>query len=395
VSGKLRIAQVTTSSMALRLLLLDQIHALQALGHEVIAICGPGPWVQELRENGVTVQTVPMRREASPVADVRSLAELYGCFRRYRFDVVHTHTPKAGVLGPIAARMAGVPVVVHTIHGLMFHDRMSRAKQMLYWCPEKVTAACAHRLFSQSREDVDRAIAARLCPAGKITWIGNGVDLRRFSPEALDGAGARLRREMGFKEDDFVVGCVGRLVKDKGWSEIFDAAESLSPRYPKLKFLIIGVDEAGHREAVSLCRLNALAQRGVIVFAGTRRDMPRCYAAMNALVHPSHREGVPRVCLEASAMARPVIAADIRGCREAVIANQTGVLVPVRDARALADAIESLMADTDRRRAMGIAGRKHVTANFDDRMMLQRVIEVYEQIERELLRATAAAGASG
>jgi len=128
----LRIAQVATSSMSVRLLLLDQIKALQADGHDVVAVCAPGPWVESVRSSGVTVLTVPMEREIAPLRDLRSMAALTHCFREHRFDVVHTHTPKAGLIGPIAARLAGVPRIVHTVHGLLFHDRMTRLRQSIF-----------------------------------------------------------------------------------------------------------------------------------------------------------------------------------------------------------------------------------------------------------------------
>ncbi|MGA7513365.1 MAG: glycosyltransferase, partial [Candidatus Sulfotelmatobacter sp.] len=121
----LRVAQVATTDVSIRLLLLDQIKALKADGHEVVAVCAPGPGVENIRGAGVTVQTVPMVREIAPLDDISSVVALARCFRQHKFDVVHTHTPKAGLIGPIAARLARVPQVVHTVHGLLFHDRMT------------------------------------------------------------------------------------------------------------------------------------------------------------------------------------------------------------------------------------------------------------------------------
>ena len=168
----LRIAQVATSSVSIRLLLLDQIKALEADGHDVVAVCAPGPWVESVRSAGVTVHTVPMEREITPLHDLRSTAALARCFRQHKFDVVHTHTPKAGLIGPIAARLARVPRVVHTIHGLLFHDRMTRLRQTIFWVPEKITATFCDRLLSQSREDVERAVYSRLCSRKKIAYLG-------------------------------------------------------------------------------------------------------------------------------------------------------------------------------------------------------------------------------
>src|SRR5437868_10834025 len=129
----LKIAQVATSDVSIQLLLLDHIQALAAAGHQVTAVCAPGPWIEELRTKGIAVETVAMNREAAPLADLKALRSLTKLFRKQRFDVVHTHTPKAGVLGPLAARLAGVPVVVHTIHGLLFHDQMPSPAQCFFW----------------------------------------------------------------------------------------------------------------------------------------------------------------------------------------------------------------------------------------------------------------------
>src|SRR5437016_5763856 len=131
--ARLKIAQVAAADMSIRFLLLDQIKALQATGHEVVAICGDGEWVAALKAEGVTVETIDFPREPTPVRDFRTLLALRRLFRKDRFDVVHTHTPKAGLLGPIAAQLARVPVAVHTIHGLLFHDRMSLAHRMFFW----------------------------------------------------------------------------------------------------------------------------------------------------------------------------------------------------------------------------------------------------------------------
>src|SRR5438270_3532754 len=138
--ARLKIAQVAAADLSIRFLLLDQIKALQAMGHEVVAICGDGEWVAAIREEGVNVETIDFAREPAPVRDLSTLLALRRLFRKHRFDVVHTHTPKAGLLGPIAAQLAGVPVAAHTIHGLLFHDRMSVARRMLYCIAENITA---------------------------------------------------------------------------------------------------------------------------------------------------------------------------------------------------------------------------------------------------------------
>ncbi len=375
--SRLKIAQMATIDLSARWLMFEQVRALQRAGHEVVIVCAPGKWVGEMRSLGVPVATVEMARELRPLADLRSLRALVRCFREHRFDVVHTHTPKAGLIGPVAARLAGVRAIVHTAYGLMFHDRMPWWRQALFWVPEKITATCCHRLLAQSREDMEAAVRTRLCSRAKLAYEGNGVDVRRFAP-------AQPRAAVPHSEGTVVVGSVGRLVYEKGFGELFTAAEMLAKKHKQLKFLVVGPADRDQSDAIPPRRIEELHQRGVVTFTGWRDDMPQCYAAMDIFVLPSHREGIPRSGLEAAAMGLPVIASDIRGCREIVRDGETGLLVPVRDAAALADAIEQLAREPEDRRRMGARGRELVCANFDEKLVNERTIRFYEELQAEL-----------
>jgi glycosyltransferase involved in cell wall biosynthesis len=375
----LKIAQVATTDVSIRLLLLDQIKALEADGHEVVAVCAPGPRVEDLRSAGVTVQTVPMVREMAPLHDIRSVAALVSCFRQHKFDVVHTHTPKAGLIGPIAARLARVPHVVHTVHGLLFHDRMTRSRQAIFWVPEKITATLCHRLLSQSREDMERAVRSRLCSRKKIAYLGNGIDVARFTPSAPYDRTEKLR-QVGLQASDFVVGSVGRLVKEKGFTELFAAAEALAARCPQIKFVVIGPRETDQDDALDPGYMDDLQSRGVVRFVNWCEDMTQWYAAMDIFVLPSYREGIPRACMEAAAMKLPAVASDIRGCREVVLNGVTGLLVPPRNVPLLMEAIETLHTERNRARQMGEVARQHIVKSFNNKDVCRRLCEFYAQL---------------
>jgi glycosyltransferase involved in cell wall biosynthesis len=375
----LKIAQVATADVSIRVLLLDQIKALEADGHEVVAVCAPGPWVESVRDAGVTVEAVPMVREMAPLHDIRSVTALARCFRQHKFDVVHTHTPKAGLIGPIAARLARVPQVVHTIHGLLFHDRMTRWRQTIFWVPEKITATLCDRLLSQSREDVERAVRSRLCSRRKIAYLGNGIDVARFAPPASCDRTEKLR-QVGLQASDFVVGSVGRLVKEKGFAELFAVAEALTARCPQIKFLMIGPREADQNDALDPAYMDDLQRRGVVRFVNWGEDMTQWYAAMDIFVLPSYREGIPRACMEAAAMMVPVVASDIRGCREVVLHGVTGLLVPPRNVSLLMEAIETLHNERNRARQMGEEARRHIVKNFNNKDVCRRLCEFYAQL---------------
>lgn len=376
-----KIAQVATSDISIRFLLLDHIRALRDMGHEVIAVCSPGPWVEEVRGNGLRVETVPMSREPNPAGDARALLGLVGCFRRNRFDVVHTHTPKAGLIGPLAARMAGVPAIVHTIHGLLFHDAQPKSRQRLCWLPEKFTASLSHHLLSQSKEDIATCVRRVICAPQKISYIGNGIDTEEFRPCGEIRKSARTA--LGFGENEFVFGSVGRLVAEKGFEELFSAAEEIRTEFPAARLLVVGPEEHDQRDAIAPGRVHDLENRGIVVFAGMQTETKRYYSAMDAFVLPSHREGLPRACMEAAASGLPVIASDIRGCREVVVSGETGLLVPMQDHRALCDAMKQLVADRKLVRSMGEKGRQRITAYFDQRQVIDRLRDFYRRLEAE------------
>jgi glycosyltransferase involved in cell wall biosynthesis len=387
---RLKIAQVATADVSVRLLLLDHIQSLKAMGHDVVAVCAPGERVGEMRRSGLTVETVPMTRELHPWKDLQSLVALYRLFRKEKFDVVHSHTPKAGILAPLAARLARVPVVVHTIHGLLFHDQMLRWRRWLYWVPEKWTAKLSDFLLSQSQEDIATAVRSGICLPGKITYIGNGIDTSHFSPHISSAGDSQERLALGIRAGDFVIGCVGRLVYEKGFGELFEAVDLLRD-IDQIKFLIIGPEDTGQNDAVSRSQLEMFTRRGQVRLLGFQEDLRPWYRLMDVFVLPSQREGIPRTCMEAAAMRRPVIATDIRGCREVVRHRQTGLLVPVRNPKALADAILELWSDPSRRESFGVEGQRHIQAEFDSRLVLERLRHFYALLEETLSGATAAA----
>lgn len=379
----MKIAQFATAAMSVRVLLLDQIKMLEDAGHEVVAICADGPMVKDLRDMGVRVETVSIAREISPLADAWTLVEVVRLLRQHKFDVVHTHTPKAGLIGPVAARLAGVKQIVHTIHGLLFHSEMTATRRAAFWIPEKWTAVFATHLLSQSREDIDVAIATRICSEEKIEYLGNGVDPAKFDPTKVDGGA--IRAELQIPADAFVVGCVGRLVLEKGFRELFEAAERIGgdPALQKIQFVVIGPEEPEQNDAIDRGVLEKLTASGRVRFLGWRDDVHDLYSIMNVFVLPSWREGIPRACMEAAAMEVPVIATNIRGIREVVLDGVTGRLVPLRDVDQLTAAIREFYFSRDKIAEMGRAGRRHIVANHSLSIVLARLRNFYERLQRE------------
>jgi glycosyltransferase involved in cell wall biosynthesis len=297
---------------------------------------------------------------------------------------VHTHNPKPGLLGQIAARAAGVPVVVNTLHGFYFHDRMRPLARRFYVALEKVAARCSDVILSQNEEDVRTALDLGIARPGQIRHLGNGIDLRRFDPSRLTPETRhRTRSSLGIPAEAPVVGFVGRLVAEKGVPELLDALRVVAQRLPEVRLLLVGGTdpEKADRLTPDIARAKGVAHR--CVFAGLREDMPELYQAMDVFVLPSHREGFPRAPLEASAMRVPCVVTDVRGCRQAVAHERNGLLVPLGDVRALAQAILGLLTDPLHAHRLGEEGRRRALQQFDERRVFARVLAEYERLLRE------------
>ncbi|HSD25773.1 MAG TPA: glycosyltransferase, partial [Vicinamibacteria bacterium] len=213
----LRVAHVTTIDGSLRYLLLDQLLALRERGYEVTGISSPGRDVTFLEARGIRHEAVAITRRLTPLADLRSLVGLYRLMRRRRFTIVHAHNPKPGLLAQVAARLAGVPVVVNTVHGFYFHERMRPTARRFYVSVERIAARCSDLILAQNEEDVETARREGIAPPPRIVRLGNGIDLERFDPARLEHESRRrTRHALGIPPDAPVVGFVGRLVAEKG-----------------------------------------------------------------------------------------------------------------------------------------------------------------------------------
>jgi len=367
--------------MSVRYLLLNQLRSLGEAGYDVTAISATGPNVSFVRDAGIRHVVVPMTRNFTPVADLVSLRRLYQVMRRERFTIVHTHTPKPGLLGQIAAKLARVPVVINTIHGFYFHDGMPAHWRRFYIVMERVAARCSDSILSQNSEDIETAIREKICFRTQIQYLGNGIDIERFDRTRIDPQRlADIRRELGLPPAAPVVGFVGRLVTEKGINEFLQAAEIILRERPDARFLLVGPIDHAKRDAVSADLAQRYGVADACVFTGMRNDMPELYALMDIFVLPSHREGFPRSPMEASSMGVPCVVTDVRGCREAVEHERNGLLVPLRDVSTLASSIRALLNEPGRARRLGAAGRHMALDRFDERLVFEKVKAEYVRL---------------
>ncbi len=357
-----RLLHVTTTDMSLELLLGPQLRAFRDAGYEVHLASAPGPYSERLVADGLVHH--PLRhatRSTAPHRDVAAFVELYRLCRRVRPHVVHTHNPKPGVYGRVAARLARVPLVVNTQHGLYAQPGDRWRRRLPVYLLERLAAACSDVELVQNPEDIE-TLARIGVPRERLWFLGNGIYLERFRPQPA--LRAEVRAELGYDEDDVVVGAVGRLVHEKGYRELFEAARLLRDEHPNLRWLVVGPRDADKGDPLTEEAIRAAEADG-IRFLGRRDDLERLYQAMDLYVLASHREGWPRSAMEAAACGLPVIATDIRGCRQVVDDGTTGVLVPPRSADALARAVARLASDPVRRKALGTAAAARALATFD------------------------------
>lgn len=378
-----RLIHITTTDMSLDWLLRPQLEAFAAAGYEVIGASATGSHVAALVGSGIRHEPIhSFTRASNPLRDLAAIPELVRLFRRLRPDIVHTHNPKPGVLGRIVARLCRVPLVVNTQHGLYAQPDDRWQRRIPVYVVERIAAAFSHVELVQNPEDVDTLVHRLHVPERRVRLLGNGIDLARFDPASVaDERRAEVRSDWGIDDDDVVIGVVGRLVAEKGVAELIEAATILRAAAPSARMVIIGPHEHDKSDAVADDIVRQGEAAGV-VFAGRRDDMPDCYAAMDVFATATWREGFPRAAMEASAMGLPVVATDVRGCRQVVDPGVTGRLVPVRNPRALATALTELVNEPALRSTMGAAARQRAAVEFDQQRVIDRTLAAYRTLPR-------------
>lgn len=374
-----RIAHLTTVDMTLALVLRRQLEALRDAGAEVIGISASGPWSADLTDRGIRHVALPSStRGMHPIADLRAAAQLWRVLRFERPTILHTHTPKAGLYGRVVGRMARVPVVVNTVHGLYATEDDPWPKRLGVYALEAIASRFSDAELMVNPEDLAVSRRWRLAPTKRLHLGGDGIDVGRFDASRVDNeARAQVRAELGVDDDVAVIGAVGRLVAEKGFPELF-AAVALLPAGRQV-LAVVGPEDDDKADALPAAEIERAKAAGVR-FLGIRSDMERLYAGMDVFVLPSHREGLPHAAMEAAAMGLPIVASDIRGCRQVVEDDRTGILFPVRDIDGLTAALRRLTSDAELRRSMGKAGARKARAEFDAQVPIRRLIAIYRNV---------------
>jgi glycosyltransferase involved in cell wall biosynthesis len=346
--------------------------------HDVTVACGIGGLlIPKLREAGIEVIPVPnLVREISPIRDPLAFLGLIRLIRCKRPHIVHTNSTKAGFLGRLAAKLAGVPVIVFTAHGFVLNEPMGILGRSLFTVIERIAGMLSDAIIAVSETDRLTAIQHGVVGPGRIVTICNGLDIESLgspSPSAI----AQKRAELGLPDSHQAIGVVANFYVTKGLPYFLAAAARVKAAFPEAKFALVG-DGERRRELEALA--NELNLDSSILFLGQRNDVPELLPLFDVFVLPSVKEGLPFALLEAMAAARPIVASSVGGIPEAITNGETGLLVPPRDPEALARAIVTLLSDRNRAQQMGLAARERVLAHFTLERMLKETEQLYQQL---------------
>lgn len=384
---KIKFCCVASVDMTLRFMLFSQLKFLQSQGYEVHAVCSPGKWVKEIEKEGIKVKTIKLSRKmVSPIDDLAAFVRLFFYFKKEKFDIVHVHTPKAEIYGQIAAYLAGVPIIVNTLHGFGFDlpKEASYWPKKIYMFLEKLAGKCSSTVFSISYDIIEKAKKHRIFSPDKIFYLGRDIDTERFDPKKYpEEFILAKKRELGIASNKKIVGIVARMVAEKGYLELFEAFKKVVLKFPNAVILVIGQHETDKEDAIKPDLAKQYKIENNAMFLGERTDAQELYPVMDVFVLPSHREGLGASILEASAMEKPVIACNIGGCPEAVDDGKTGILVPVKDSKSLAESIIFLLQNPDKAIQMGKEGRKKVLAEFHQEIVFSRMKNKYSALIEE------------
>lgn len=378
-----KIIRITTVPISLKILLKGQLKYMSQF-FEVVGVSSAGEDLEIVKvREGIRVEALEMSRQITPLQDFISLIKMIRFLQKEKPQIFHSHTPKAGIIGMLAAKIVGVPIRIHTVAGLPLMEAKGVKRKILNFV-EKLTYQSATHVFPNSKGLYDFILEEKLCPASKLKIIGkgssNGIDTEYFSPANIPTTEiARLKKELGIQEDDFVFVFVGRLVKDKGINELVAAFSQSEIRNLKSKLLLVGPLEPDLDPLLpeTLAEIESNPQ---IISVGFQSDVRPYFSISDALVFPSYREGFPNVVMQAGAMGLPAIVTNINGCNEIIEDSKNGYLIPVKNTEALKKAMLEFLQKDEKYGEMKSQARMMIQSRFEQKVYWEALREEYERI---------------
>ncbi len=384
---KEKLIRITTIPLSLEKLLGGQLHFMSEY-YEVIAVSSDEKYLQQIgQKEKVKVYHTDLTRKITPLKDLKALWKLYRFFKKEKPTIVHTHTPKAGIIGMLAAKLAFVPYRLHTVAGLPLMEA-SGLKRNILDAVERLTYQCATKVYPNSKGLYDFIVEHNYAKTDKLKVIANGssngIDTTYFSLDSVeDGTISTLKQELGILPSDFVFVFVGRLVGDKGINELIKAFSILNQKEKSLKLLLVGPLESD-LDPLEDDTLNEIKINPSILTVGMQNDVRPYLAMANALVFPSYREGFPNVVMQAGAMGLPAIVSNINGCNEIIQQNANGLIVPSKDIDLLYTAMERLYQDPVFYDALKANARIMVTSRYEQKVVWNALLNEYNNLKADV-----------
>lgn len=387
--SKKKLIRITTIPLSLDKLLSGQLHFMTAF-YDVIAVSSDNAYLQKIGNKEKTrTFSLAMSRKITPFSDLVAVVQLFLFLKKEKPLVVHSHTPKAGIVAMLAAKLARVPIRLHTVAGLPLMET-NGPKRKLLEAVEKVTYSCATRIYPNSRGLFDFLVTNEFIAENKMKVIGNGssngIDTAYFSPDKISETQQKyLRISLGIQNDDFVFVFVGRLVGDKGINELVFAFKNANQHNKRLKLLLVGTPEMDLDPLQAVTQLE-IAHHKNIISVGFQEDIRPYLAISDALVFPSYREGFPNVVLQAGAMGLPAIVTNINGCNEIIKDGQNGIIIPVKNSDAIEKAFFKLMKDKQLFKFLQSNARPMITSRFEQKEIWKLLRAEYQELETAWLK---------
>lgn len=380
-----KLIRITTVPLSLKVLLKGQLRFMASNGFDVKGVSSEGEELREVHENeGIAVEAITMSRKITPFQDLKSLWEMWNFLRKEKPQIVHTHTPKAGIIGMLAARLAGVPHRLHTVAGLPLMEATGTKRKILNFV-ERLTYSSATRVYPNSKGLYDFILQNNFTQSNKLKIIANGssngIDTTFFSPDQVtEIERVTLREKLSIQPDDFVFVFVGRIVSDKGINELIKAFSELQTVENKptgIKLLLVGGLE-NDLDPLNPETLAEINQNKDIISVGFQQDVRSFFAIADALVFPSYREGFPNVVMQAGAMGLPSIVSDINGCNEIIIEGENGLIIPPKNVEKLKEKMLTLAKDKNLYTKLKGNSRRMIENRYEQSVVWNALLEEYE-----------------
>ena len=382
----MKICQISAVDFTIKHFLLPLIDKMNHEKWDVTVICSEGKYTKSLKEKGYKIKNIQIPRNLNIYLLVKSFINLYLEFKINNYDIVHVHTPVASVVVRMAAWFARVPTVIYTAHGFYFHENMSIFKYYFYFLIEKFFGKLTDILFVQSNEDYETAKKSKFIDKNKLFAIGNGVDIKKFYPRNYKEI-LHLKKKFKLPEKSFVIGCIARLVEEKGIIEFLNAADKITNKFSNVYILLVGerLKTDHNKEISSIIKSKKNKMKEKLMLLGYRTDIPELISVMDLFCLPSWREGMSRSILEAMMMGKPILTTNIRGCREQVEHNKTGLIVPVKSELKIYQSIEFLINNKNIRKMYGKNSRCKALKNYNEKKILSFQIKKIKEHKNHLL----------